>query len=88
MHVDFLRLAEGATIRVHIPVHVRNAEQSPGVKRGGAVNIVTHAIEVLCPADAIPESIDVDISGLEINHSKHLSEIELPKNVRVIGRAT
>jgi large subunit ribosomal protein L25 len=87
MHVDFLRVAEGATIRVHIPVHVRNAEQSPGVKRGGAVNIVTHSIEVACPADAIPESIEVDISGLEINHSKHLTEVELPKNVRVIGRA-
>src|SRR3954470_3238618 len=86
MHVDFLRVAEGATIRVNIPVHVRNADQSPGVKRGGAVNIVTHAIEVACPADAIPDSIDVDISGLEINHSKHLTEIELPKNVRVIGR--
>ena len=63
MHVDFLRVAEGATIRVHIPVHVLNTDQSPGVKRGGAVNIVTHSVEVGCPADAIPESIDVDIAG-------------------------
>src|SRR5690242_625436 len=86
MHVDFLRVAEGATIRVNIPVHVLNVEQSPGVKRGGAVNIVTHTVEVACPADAIPEAINVDIGGLEINHSKHLGEIELPKNVRVIGR--
>jgi large subunit ribosomal protein L25 len=86
MHVDFLRVAEGATIRVNIPVHVLNAESSPGVKRGGAVNIVTHTVEVACPADAIPEAINVDIGGLEINHSKHLGEIELPKNVRVIGR--
>ena len=78
MHVDFLRVSEGATIRVHIPVHVLNADQSPGVKRGGAVNIVTHTVEVVCPADAIPESIDVDISSLDINHSKHLTDVTLP----------
>src|ERR1700720_2804405 len=86
IHVDFLRLGVGAQIRVRIPVHVLNADQSPGVKRGGAVNLVTHTVEVLCSADAIPESIDVDISELEINYSKHLNEIELPAHVRVIGR--
>ena len=86
MHVDFLRVSEGATIRVHIPVHVLNADQAPGVKRGGAVNIVTHTVEVMCPADAIPESIDVDISSLDINHSKHLTDVTLPPNIRVIGR--
>jgi len=85
MHVDFLRVAEGATIRVNIPVHVLNTDQSPGVKRGGAVNIVTHTVEVSCPADAIPTSIDVDIAGLEISHSKHLSDVQLPPNVRVIA---
>ena len=87
MHVDFLRVSEGATIRVHIPVHVLNADQAPGVKRGGAVNIVTHTVEVVCPADAIPESIDVDISSLDINHSKHLTDVTLPANIRVIGKA-
>ena len=66
----------------HIPVHVLNADQSPGVKRGGTVNIVTHTIDVMCPADDIPESIDVDISELDINHSKHLSDITLPPNVQ------
>jgi large subunit ribosomal protein L25 len=85
MHVDFLRVAEGATIRVNIPVHVLNTDQSPGVKRGGAVNIVTHTVEVSCPAEAIPTSIDVDIAGLEISHSKHLSDVQLPPNVRVIA---
>src|SRR6202521_2317245 len=78
VHVDFMRLGEGAQIRVRIPVHVMNADQAPGVKRGGAVNIVTHTVEVVCSADAIPESIDVDISGLEINYSKHLNEVALP----------
>jgi large subunit ribosomal protein L25 len=85
MHVDFLRVAEGATIRVNIPVHVLNAETSPGVKRGGAVNIVTHTVLVACPADAIPGSIDVDIGDVDINHSKHLSDVKLPANVKVIA---
>jgi len=86
IHVDFLRLGEGAEIRVRIPVHVVNADQAPGVKRGGTVNIVTHAVEVVCSPENIPESIDVDISGLEINYSKHLNEVALPPNVRVVGR--
>ena len=82
VHVDFLRLGEGATIRVRIPIHVMNADQAPGVKRGGTVNIVTHTIEVRCPADAIPEAIEVDVTGLEINYSRHLSDVTLPPNVR------
>jgi large subunit ribosomal protein L25 len=85
IHVDFLRLGEGATIRVRIPIHIRNADQSPGVKRGGAVNIVTHTVEVICPADSIPEAFDVDVSGLEINYSRHLSDIALPPNVRPVA---
>ena len=55
MHVDFLRVSEGATIRVNVAVHVLNADQSPGVKRGGAVNIVTHTVEVSCLAEVIPD---------------------------------
>lgn len=85
MHVDFLRVAEGASIRLHIPVHVLNSDKSPGVKRGGAVNVVTHTVEVMCPADNIPDSIDVDITGLEIGHSKHLSDVTLPPGIRVLG---
>ena len=85
MHVDFLRVAEGAVIRVNVAVKVLNADQSPGVKRGGAVNIVTHTIEVMCPVETIPESIDVDISELDINHSKHISDVKLPPSVRVIA---
>ncbi len=85
LHVDFMRLGEGATIRVNIPIHVKNADQSPGVKRGGTVSIVTHTIEVRCRADAIPAGIEVDVSELEINHSKHLSDITLPEGVRVVS---
>ena len=85
LHVDFMRLGEGATIRVNIPVMVRNAEQSPGVKRGGTVSIVTHTIEVRCRADAIPAGIEVDVGALEINHSRHLSDIKLPDGVRAVS---
>ena len=85
LHVDFMRLGEGATIRVNIPIHVRNADQSPGVKRGGTVSIVTHTIEVRCRADAIPTGIEVDVGELDINHSKHLSDIKLPEGVRVVS---
>lgn len=87
VHVDFLRLGEGATIRVRIPIRVKNADQAPGIKRGGAVNIVTHTLDVRCPADQIPEAIEVDISGLEINYSKHLSDVALPPNVRPMVQA-
>ena len=86
VHVDFLRVAEGALIRVNVAVHVLNAEQSPGVKRGGAVNVVTHTVQVMCPAESIPTAIDVDISDVDINHSKHLSDVKLPPNVRVIAQ--
>jgi large subunit ribosomal protein L25 len=86
VHVDFLRLGVGAQIRVRIPVHVVNADQAPGVKRGGTVNIVTHAVEVVCSAEHIPDSIDVDISSLEINYSKHLNDVPLPPEVRVVGK--
>ena len=84
IHVDFLRLGEGAKVRVRVPIHVINADQAPGIKRGGTVNIVTHTISVLCLADAIPQGFDVDITGLEINYSKHLSDIQIPGNVKVL----
>jgi large subunit ribosomal protein L25 len=86
VHVDFMRLGKGAKIRVRIPIKILNADQSPGVKRGGTVNIVTHAVEVQCAPEDIPESIEVDISTLEINYSKHLSDIALPKSLRVVER--
>ena len=85
IHVDFMRLGEGARIRVNIPVHVMNSDQSPGVKRGGTVNIVTHTIQVRVPADMIPNSIDVDVASLEIGHSAHLNDVTLPEGVQVLG---
>jgi large subunit ribosomal protein L25 len=86
IHVDFMRLGEGATIRVSVPLHVVNAETSPGVKRGGTVNIVTHTLELEASADNIPQYIEVDVGGLEISHSLHLSEIKLPAGVKPLSR--
>jgi large subunit ribosomal protein L25 len=86
IHVDFMRLGVGATIRVSVPLHVVNGETSPGVKRGGAVNIVVHSLELECAADNIPQFVEVDVSGLEINHSLHMSDVKLPAGVKSLGR--
>lgn len=84
LHVDFLRLGAGATIRVSVPLHVAGADVSPGVKRGGTVNIVNHTVEVEADADHIPQFIEVDVSKLEINSSIHLADVELPKGVKAL----
>ena len=86
IHVDFMRLGEGATIRVSVPLHIQNAETAPGVKRGGTVNIVTHTIDLECSVDNIPQYVDADVSGLEISHSLHLSDIKLPSGVKSLSR--
>ena len=86
LHVDFMRLGEGATIRVSVPLHIQNAEAAPGVKRGGTVNIVTHTIDLECSVDNIPQYVEADVSGLEINHSLHLSDITLPAGVKSLSR--
>src|SRR3954451_2784319 len=86
LHVDFMRLGEGATIRVSVPLHIVKAESAPGVKRGGTVNIVTHTIELECSVDNIPQYVEADVSGLEINYSLHLSDIKLPDGVKSLAR--
>ena len=86
LHVDFMRLGEGATIRVSVPLHIVNAESAPGVKRGGTVNIVTHTIDLECSVDNIPQYVDADVSGLEISYSLHLSDIKLPPGVKSLLR--
>src|SRR5580700_8061596 len=86
LHVDFMRLGEGATIRVSVPLHIQNAESAPGVKRGGTVNIVTHTLDLECSVDNIPQFIEADVSTLEIGHSLHLSDITLPASVKALAR--
>ena len=86
LHVDFMRLGEGATLRVSVPLHIVGAESAPGVKRGGTVNIVTHTIELECSVDNIPQYVEADVGGLEISYSLHLSDIKLPPGVKALLR--
>src|SRR5690606_28515006 len=78
MHVDFLRIGKDTIVTVNIPVHFLNEEAAPGIKRGGVLNIVRHEIEFTCPATAIPDAIEVDLTGLDIGDSVHISAVKLP----------
>jgi large subunit ribosomal protein L25 len=84
VHVDFMRLSAGSTIRVEIPVHFINQEASPGLKQGGALNIVRHAVELIVPAEDIPESLTADLTGLEISDALKISAIKLPANTKTV----
>jgi large subunit ribosomal protein L25 len=84
MHVDFLRLKAGSTLRVEVPVHFINQETCPGIKVGGTLNVVRHAIEMRVPADNIPESVTIDLAGLNINESIHMSSIAIPAGCKPI----
>jgi large subunit ribosomal protein L25 len=82
IHVDFMRVSKDSLVTVDVPVHFLNEAASPGIKRGGILNVVRHEIEVRCPADTIPEHFEVDLTGLEIGDSVHISAIKLPEGVR------
>ncbi|MBW8734843.1 MAG: 50S ribosomal protein L25, partial [Asticcacaulis sp.] len=75
------RVDEHAKIRISVPVHFKNHEASPGLKKGGALNVSVHELEILVPADHIPEDIIVDLTGFEIGHSVHVSDLSLPSDV-------
>jgi len=85
-HVDFLRLGKNARIAVAVPVHFKNHEASPGIKKGGVLNIVSHEIDLYCPADFIPDDIVIDLTGLEMGKSIHIGDIQLPANVAPVSR--
>lgn len=84
IHVDFLRLAEGARIALEIPVHFTGQGLSPGLKKGGVLNIVRHTVELYCPADNIPAAIEADLSQYDIGDSIHISAFPLPEGVRPV----
>ncbi len=77
-HVDFLRLAKGAKVDVAVPVVFANEEKSPGLKKGGVLNIVRHELELVCDADKIPSEIVIDVTGKDVGDSIHISEVTLP----------
>ena len=80
-HVDFLRVSRNTTVTVDIPISIVNEETCPGLRRGGALNIVRYTVEVVCRADAIPENFECDLSTMEIGDSLHISAIDLPDGV-------
>jgi large subunit ribosomal protein L25 len=88
LHVDFLRLKAGSRVRITTPVHVKNQDASPGIKKGGTVNLVLHSLELWAPADAIPDSITVDLTGLDFHDSVHLSAIQMPEGCKPVSTKT
>lgn len=78
MHVDFFRIAKGSTVQVAIPVHFTNEEESPGLKRGGVLNVVRHELELVCDATKLPDAIEIDVTGTDIGDSIHISAVKLP----------
>ena len=83
VHVDFLRVGAHTKLNVQVAVHFINHEASPGLKKGGVINIVHHTVELSVPADAIPEALTVDLTGKDIGDSIHISSIELPAGASV-----
>ena len=82
IHVDFLRIGEHAQVNVNVPVRFDNEEESPGLKRGGVLNIVVHDLALVCDAAEIPNEIHIDLTGLEIGDTIHISEVKLPKGAK------
>jgi len=81
IHVDFLRVVPGVKIRIEVPVQFINHEKSPGLKRGGVLNIVRRKVELRCPSEKIPESLVIDLEGVEIGESFKISSINLETDV-------
>ena len=79
IHVDFLRLGKNAKVDVAVPVVFINEDASPGLKKGGVLNIVRHELELVCEADKIPSEIEIDVAGKDVGDSIHISEVTLPE---------
>jgi large subunit ribosomal protein L25 len=84
IHIDFYRVEENSVITLNVPVHFINDEKSPGIKRGGVLNVVRHDIEIRCKAGNIPSEIVVDLSGYDIGDSIHISSVTLPDGVKPV----
>ena len=81
MHLDFMRFGATTRFNVDVPMHFSNHEESPGIKQGGVLNVVRHTVEFLCAPDKIPEQIEIDLTGLEIGDSVHISALTLPDGI-------
>jgi len=85
IHVDFLRIGEHTKVHVAVPMRFDNEEASPGLKRGGVLNVVVHELELVCDAAHIPNEIHVRLDGLEIGDSVHISSVKLPEGVTPVN---
>lgn len=83
LHIDFLRVSATTKVTVQVHVHFFNEEESPGLERGGLLNIVRHEVGLVCAADKIPDHLDCDLTGFEIGDSIHISHIKLPAGVEL-----
>ncbi|MFM5952807.1 MAG: 50S ribosomal protein L25/general stress protein Ctc [Novosphingobium sp.] len=79
LHADFLRVSKNATVHVNVPVVFTNEDASPGLKRGGVLNIVRHELDLVCEADKIPDQVEIDVTGFDVGDSIHISHVKLPK---------
>ena len=86
LHVDFLRVAAGQTIKVQVPVHVVGQEDSPGLKNGGTMQIVEHTVEIDVAPESIPDFLEVSVAGLEVGDTLHSNDIKLPAGVSLTSR--
>jgi len=82
IHVDFLRIGEHTKVTVAVPVRFDNEDASPGLKRGGVLNVVQHELQIVCDAAHIPEEIHVPLDGLDIGDTVHISQVKLPEGVK------
>lgn len=81
IHADFLRVSKDTKVQVGVPVLFANEEKSPGLKRGGVLNVVRHELELICEADKIPDDITIDVTGFDVGESIHISHVTLPQGV-------
>jgi large subunit ribosomal protein L25 len=82
IHLDFLRVSPKTEVTIQVPVHFIDHEESPGLKRGGVLDVVRHEVEMYCRADKIPSYIEVSLKGLDINDSAHISSVDIPEGAR------
>jgi large subunit ribosomal protein L25 len=86
VHFDLYRVSEHQLVRISIPVHFRNQEASPGIKRGGTLNVAIHEVELMVPADQIPEELVVDLTGMDIGDAVHSKDLVMPKGAQLTTR--
>lgn len=87
VHFDLYRVGEHQTIKISVPVHFKNQEDSPGMKRGGALNVAYHEVELMVPADEIPEELVADLTGLDIGAQVHVSQLNLPRGAHTVDKS-